>query len=51
MEVTDYPFEDITLPAPRDYDLVNRQLYGDYMTPPPVEEQNKHGTITGETEP
>ena len=46
----EYPFEDITLPAPRDYDLVNRQLYGDYMTPPPVEEQNKHGTITGETE-
>ena len=50
-DVTDYPFEDITLPGPRDYDLVNRQLYGDYMTPPPVEEQNKHGTITGETEP
>ncbi len=45
----DYPFEDITLPGPRDYDLVNRQLYGDYMTPPPVEEQNKHGTITGDT--
>jgi len=46
----EYPFEDITLPAPRDYDLVNRQLYGDYVTPPPAEEQNKHGTITGETE-
>ena len=40
----EYPFEDITLKAPRDYDLVNRQLYGDYMTPPPKEEQNKHGT-------
>jgi len=40
----DYSFEDITLPAPRDYDLVNRQLYGDYMTPPPRDEQNKHGT-------
>ena len=45
-DVAEYPFEDITLPAPRDYDLVNRQLYGDYMTPPPKEEQNKHGTIT-----
>ena len=42
----EYPFEDITLPGPRDYDLVNRQLYGDYMTPPPIEEQNKHGTVT-----
>ena len=47
-DVADYPFEDITLPAPRDYDLVNRQLYGDYMTPPPVEEQNKHGTNIGD---
>ena len=45
-DVADYPFEDITLPGPRDYDLVNRQLYGDYMTPPPLDEQNKHGTIT-----
>ena len=50
-DVADYPFEDITLPGPRDYDLVNRQLYGDYMTPPPVEEQNKHGTITGGEQP
>ena len=44
----EYPFEDISLLAPVDYDLVNRQLYGDYMTPPPVEEQNKHGTVIGE---
>ena len=47
----DYPFEDLILQAPRDYDLVNRQLYGDYMTPPPVSEQNKHGTVTGGEEP
>ncbi len=47
-DVAEYPFEDLTLSAPRDYDRVNRQLYGDYMTPPPVSEQNKHGTVTGE---
>lgn len=41
-----YPFEDMTLLAPTDYDRVLRQLYGDYMTPPPEAEQNKHGTVT-----
>ena len=44
----EYPFEDMTLPGPRDYDRVLRQMYGEYMTPLPVEEQNKHGTVTGE---
>ena len=43
-----YPFEDLTLLAPADYDRVLRQLYGDYMTPPPETEQNKHGTVTGQ---
>lgn len=47
--VAEYPFEDMRLPAPKDYDAVLRQMYGDYMTPPPVQEQNKHGTVTGET--
>lgn len=45
-DLTEYPFEDITMPAQRDYDRVLGQLYGDYMTPPPVAEQNKHGTVT-----
>ena len=45
-EIAEYPFEDMTLTAPRDYDRVNRQLYGDYMTPPPDGERNKHGTLT-----
>ncbi len=45
-DAAEYPFEDLTLSAPRDYDRVNRQLYGDYMTPPPESEQNKHGTVT-----
>ena len=46
-ETAEYPFEDMTLPAPKDYDAVLTQMYGDYMTPPPAEEQNKHGTIPG----
>ena len=44
-DLAEYPFETLSLLAPADYDLVNRQLYGDYMTPPPVAEQNKHGTV------
>lgn len=47
-KVAEYSFEDMTLPAPRDYETVLRQMYGDYMIPPPAEEQNKHGTVTGE---
>lgn len=43
-----YPFEDMELLAPADYDRVLTKLYGDYMTPPPEAEQNKHGTVTGE---
>ena len=46
--LSSYPFEDLTLLAPTDYDRVLRQLYGDYMTPPPESEQNKHGTVTGD---
>lgn len=42
--LTDYPFETLTLKGQVDYDRVLTQLYGDYMTPPPKEEQNKHGT-------
>jgi len=39
-----YEFEDIKLNAPKNYDLVLKQLYGDYMTPPSEDEKNKHGT-------
>jgi lipopolysaccharide cholinephosphotransferase len=46
--VGNYPFEDMQLPAPRDYDTVLTQLYGEYMTPPQLEDQNKHGTVTAE---
>ncbi len=43
-EVALYPFEGLQLPAPKDYDTVLRQMYGDYKTPPKKEEQNKHFT-------
>lgn len=33
------PFEDTYLPVPEGYDLWLRQIFGDYMTPPPVEKQ------------
>lgn len=33
------PFEDTQLPIPEKYDELLTQIYGDYMTPPPVIEQ------------
>lgn len=42
--VAEYPFETLHLLGPADYDRVLGQMYGDYMTPPPAAEQNKHGT-------
>lgn len=35
-------FESREFVIPQDYDYVLTQLYGDYMTPPPVEERNGH---------
>ena len=43
-DVDTYDFEDIALPAPRNYDLVLSQLYGDYMELPPENRRNKHHT-------
>lgn len=39
-----YNFENLQLKGPVNYDLVLTQLYGDYMTPPKKENQNKHNT-------
>ena len=39
-----YRFEDMTLKGPADYDRVLTQMYGDYLTPPPEAERNKHFT-------
>lgn len=33
------PFEEISLPVPKKYDQLLTQIFGDYMTPPPVKEQ------------
>ena len=41
-----YPFEDTKICGPVDYDFVCRQLYGDYMTPPKMDDRNHHGLET-----
>ncbi|MBO7413073.1 MAG: LicD family protein [Fibrobacter sp.] len=38
-----YPFEDTEICGPEDYDFVCTQLYGDYMTPPKMDDRNHHG--------
>lgn len=38
----EYLFEDMLMTAPKDYNYVLTQLYGDYLTPPKDEEKNKH---------
>jgi len=37
--VQEVPFEDIVMPLPKEYDAWLRVIYGDYMTPPPVEQR------------
>lgn len=36
------PFEDAKMPVPNDYDSYLKMAFGDYMTPPPVEQQTAH---------
>ncbi|MBQ7416121.1 MAG: LicD family protein [Oscillospiraceae bacterium] len=38
----EYAFEDMTLVGPEQYDAYLKSLYGDYMTPPRVEDRNAH---------
>jgi lipopolysaccharide cholinephosphotransferase len=38
-----YDFEDTKFYGPKDFDAYLSQLYGDYMTPPKVNQRNKHG--------
>lgn len=40
-----YEFEGMCLWGPQDYDTYLTQLYGDYMTPSPVSERNKHQSV------
>ena len=37
-----YPFEDLMLCGPENYDYVLTQMYGDYMTPPPEADRDHH---------
>ncbi len=37
-----YPFENLMLNGPEDYDNVLKQMYGDYMTPPPENAREHH---------
>jgi lipopolysaccharide cholinephosphotransferase len=39
---TEYPFESFRLVGPEKYDAYLKSLYGDYMTPPKVEDRNAH---------
>lgn len=41
-EKSNYEFENIQLPGPKDYDFYLTQMYGDYMTPPKKELQDVH---------
>lgn len=49
-EGADYPFEDVILRGPADYDSVLTQMYGDYRNPPSKEEMNHHNTRIKEGE-
>lgn len=41
-EVQEYEFENIKLIGPKNYDFVLKQLYGDYMKVPDINDRNKH---------
>lgn len=49
-ETAEYSFEGLLCPAPKNYDAVLSQIYGDYMTPPEKSMQNKHSTEVIEVE-
>ena len=38
----EFTFEDTTILIPQDYDCYLTMLYGDYMTPPPKEQQKSN---------
>ncbi len=38
----DLAFEDMTIPFPKNLDALLTKMYGDYMTPPPVEKRKTH---------
>ena len=46
LEVTDYEFEGVRLLGTKDYDAILEYIFGDYMTPPPVEERTPHAPVS-----
>lgn len=44
-EITDYPFENITVKGFKNYDEYLSKKYGDYMKMPPIEEQKSLHTF------
>ena len=38
----DYEYEGMIIKGPAQYDIYLSHFYGDYMTPPPLDERNKH---------
>lgn len=49
-ETAEYSFEGMLCKAPENYDAVLSRMYGDYMTPPAADVQNKHSTEVIEAE-
>jgi len=47
-KIQKYQFEDMKLTAPKNYDYVLKQMYGNYMKIPPKEMRNKHFTSIAE---
>ncbi len=43
-KATLYPFEDLKLVGPEQYDVYLKSLYGDYMTPPKEADRNAHAS-------
>ena len=41
-ELIEHKFEDKMLMIPKQYDSILSQIYGDYMTMPPVEKREPH---------
>ena len=42
-----YKFEEMELVGPEKFDDYLKHFYGDYMTPPPMDERNRHNVTEG----
>lgn len=44
-DIVEWQFEKEYFPIPKDYDIYLRELYGDYMELPPVEDRYNHSSV------